>query len=165
MKEYFVIAILMIGTYCHSVSQMVLTHWGWVTHICISKLTINVSDSGLSPGRHQAIVWMNHTRILFIGRLGTNFSEILIEIHIFSFKKMHLKMLSGNWRPFCLVLNVLTRQGQVMHIYTSQSILPSLVLNNGLSPVLCQTIFLTNSGFWLVGPLQTNFSEIQMKSQ
>ena len=28
--------------------------------------------------------------ILFIGPLETNFSEILIEIHTFSFKKMHL---------------------------------------------------------------------------
>ena len=30
--------------------------------------------------------------ILLIGPLGTNFSEILIEIYIFSSKKMHLKM-------------------------------------------------------------------------
>ena len=36
-----------------------------------------------------------------------NFSEILIEIHQFLLKKMHLKMLSGKQRPFCLCLNVL----------------------------------------------------------
>ena len=36
---------------------------------------------------------------------GTKFSEILIEIHTFSFKEMHLKM-SAKWRPFCLGLNV-----------------------------------------------------------
>ena len=35
-----------------------------------------------------------------------NLSEILIEIHIFSFRKMHLKMSSGKWRPFYLSLNV-----------------------------------------------------------
>ena len=40
--------------------------------------------------------------------MGTNFTEILVEIHAFSFKKMHLKMSSGKWRPFCLGLNVLT---------------------------------------------------------
>ena len=34
-----------------------LTHWGRVTHICVSKLTINGSDNGLSPGRCQAIIW------------------------------------------------------------------------------------------------------------
>ena len=39
--------------------------------------------------------------------LGTNFSEILIEIHTFSFKEMHWKMSSGKWRPFCVCHNVL----------------------------------------------------------
>ena len=45
--------------------------------------------------------------ILLIGPLGTNFSEILLEIYILSFIKMHLKMSSRRWRPFCLGLNVL----------------------------------------------------------
>ena len=39
--------------------------------------------------------------------LGTNFNEILIEIHINSFKKIHLKMSSGKWRPSYLGLNML----------------------------------------------------------
>ena len=56
-----------------------LTHWGRVTHICVSKLTIIGSNNGLLPDRRQAI----------------------------SFKKMHLKMSSGKWRPSCLGLNVL----------------------------------------------------------
>ena len=84
----------------------VLTHWDRVTHICVSKLTIISSDNGLSPGRRQAIIWTNAGKLLF-GPPGTNFSEILIEIHIFSFKKMHLKMSSAKWCPFCLGLNVL----------------------------------------------------------
>ena len=83
-----------------------LTHWGRVTHICVSKTTIIGSDNGLSPGRRQAIIWTN-AGILLIGTLGTNFSEILIECHSFSFKKMHMKMSSGKWRPSCLGLNVL----------------------------------------------------------
>ena len=33
-----------------------LTHWGRVTHICITKLTNIGSDNGLSPGRRQAII-------------------------------------------------------------------------------------------------------------
>ena len=41
-------------------------------------------------------------------RLGTNFSEILIEILAFSLKKMRLKVSSGKWRPFCFGLNELT---------------------------------------------------------
>ena len=78
-----------------------------MTHICVSKLTIIGSDNGLLPGLRQAIIWTN-AGILLISPFGTNFSEILIEIHIFSFKKMHLKM-SGNWWPFCLGLIVLRR--------------------------------------------------------
>ena len=77
-----------------------------MTHICVGNRTIIGSDNGLSPGRRQAITWTN-VGILLIGPLGTNFSEMLIEIHTFSFKKIHLKMSSGKWRPFCLGLNVL----------------------------------------------------------
>ena len=75
-----------------------LTHWGRVTHICVGKLTIIGSD--------KAIIWTN-AGILLIGHLGTIFSEILIEIHTFSFKKIDLKMSSGKWRPSCLGLIVL----------------------------------------------------------
>ena len=56
-----------------------LTHWGWVTQIFVSKLTIIGSDNGLSPGRRQAIIWTN-AGILLIEPLGTNLSEILIGI-------------------------------------------------------------------------------------
>ena len=55
----------------------VLTHWGLVTHICVSRLTISGSDNGLPPGRRQAIIWTN-AGIFLIAPLGTNFSEILI---------------------------------------------------------------------------------------
>ena len=83
-----------------------LTHWGRVTHICVSKRTIIGSDNGLPPGRRQAIIWTN-AGILLIGPLGTYFSEILIGVQTFSFKKMHLKMSSAKCRPFCPGLNVL----------------------------------------------------------
>ena len=77
-----------------------------VTHICVGNLTIIGPDNGLSPGRRQAIIWTN-AGILLIGPWGTNFSEIFIGIQTFSFKKMHLKMSSAKWHPFCLGLNVL----------------------------------------------------------
>ena len=83
-----------------------LTHWGRATHICAGKLTIIGSDNGLSPGRRQAIIWTN-VGILLIGPLRTNLSEILIGIQTFSFRKMHLKISSATWRPFCLGLNEL----------------------------------------------------------
>ena len=90
----------------HVSAKLWLTHWGRVTHICIGKLTIIGSDNGLLPGRRQAIIW-TIAGILLIGPLGTNFSEILIKIHTFSFKKIHLKMASRKWRPFCLGLDEL----------------------------------------------------------
>ena len=83
-----------------------LTHWGRVTHICVSKLPILGSDNGLSLIRRQAIIWTN-AGILLIRTLGTNFSEIFIQIHSFWNKNMHLKMSSGKCRPFYLGLNVL----------------------------------------------------------
>ena len=85
---------------------LALTHWGQLTHICISKLTIIGSDNGLSPGRRQAIIWTN-AGILLIGFLATNFNDISIAIRKLSFKKSHLKMSSGKWRTICLGLNVL----------------------------------------------------------
>ena len=86
--------------------SLFLTHWGRATHICISKLTIIGSDNGLSADRHQAIIWTN-AGLLLIGPLGTNLSEILIEILTFSFTKMRLKVSSAKQRTFCLGLNEL----------------------------------------------------------
>ena len=62
-----------------------LTHWGRVTHICVSKPTTIGSDDGLSPDRRQGIIWTN-AGLLLVGPWGTNFSEIFIEILTFSFK-------------------------------------------------------------------------------
>ena len=74
-------------------TKICLSYFIQVMHICVSKLTIIGSDNGLPPGWRQAIIWTN-AGILVIGPLGTNFSEILIEIYTFSFKKLHLKISS-----------------------------------------------------------------------
>ena len=84
-----------------------LTHLGRVTHICVVKLTITASDNGLLPERHQAIIWTN-AGILLIEPLGTNFSEILIEIQTFSLKKIRLKMSSAKCCSFRPGLNELS---------------------------------------------------------
>ena len=68
-----------------------------MTHIYVSKLAIIGLDNDFSPGRRQAIIWTN-AGILQIG----------IEIHKFSFKKIHFKMSSGKLRQFYLILNVIT---------------------------------------------------------
>ena len=87
----------------------VLTHWGRVTHLCVGSVTFIGTDNGLSPGRRQAIIWTN-AGILLTGSLWTNLSEMIIETHTFSFKKIHLKISSAKWRPFYLGLNVVNLQ-------------------------------------------------------
>ena len=77
-----------------------------MTHICIGKQTIIVSDNGLSPGWHQAIIWTN-AGILLIGPLWTNFNEILVQMEAFLLKRILLKMLSVICCSFCLGLSVL----------------------------------------------------------
>ena len=63
-----------------------------MTHICIGNLFISRSDIGLLP----ELIWTNAV-ISLIGPLGTNVSDILIEINYLSLKKVHLKM-SAKWR-------------------------------------------------------------------
>ena len=105
-----------------------LTHWGRGTHICVGKLTTIGSDNGLSPGRHQAIIWTN-AGILLIRPVGTYFSEILIEIQKFSFKKIDLKMSSGKWWPSRLGRNMLTFHTKSLIAHES---IPSVFANTSI---------------------------------
>ena len=68
-----------------------LIDWGRMTHICVGNLAIIGSDNCLSPGRRHAIIWTD-AGILLIGPSETDFNEILIKNHTFSFKKIYLKM-------------------------------------------------------------------------
>ena len=58
------------------------------------------SDNGLSPIRRQANIYTN-AGLLTSGPLKTNFGEILIKMQNFPFTKMHIKISSAIWRPFC----------------------------------------------------------------
>ena len=81
----------------------------WKLFWCIYasvKHTNNASHNSLSPDQCQSFIWTN-AGILLIGSLGTNFNEIVIKIHVFLFKRIHLKMLAGKWGQFCLSFNVL----------------------------------------------------------
>ena len=71
------------------------------------RWTIIGSDNGLLLERRQVIIWTN-AGILLIAPLGTNFSEILIEIQTFSLKKIRLKMSSAKCCSLRPNLNVLT---------------------------------------------------------
>ena len=130
-----------------------------MTHICVGKLTIIGSDNGLAPSWRQVIIWTSAC-ILLIGSLGTNINGILIRIqnsNIFIIK-MHLKMSSAKWRPFCIGPHVLTHWGRVTHICVIN--LTIIGSDNGLSPGRRQAIIWTNAGILLIGPLGTNFNEV-----
>ena len=51
----------------------------------------NDSGNGLSPIERQVINWTN-ADLLSIGTLETNFNEIRIEIHDFSFTKLRVNL-------------------------------------------------------------------------
>ena len=128
-----------------------------MTHICIGNLTIVGSDNGLSPGRHQAIMWTS-AGILLIGPLKTNFNEILIEILTFSLKKMRLKISSAKWRPFRLGLNVLIDALSLQHwwhiscpisrrCFSSNTFAPSSYRGQNLRTSTLNTVF-WNVCYW-----------------
>ena len=128
----------------------ILTHWGRVTHICVSKLTSIGSDNGLSPVPRQATIWTT-AGILLIWTLGTNSSEILNAIHTFSFTKMHLKMLSAKWRLFRLGLNKLmnypfydTPQYSACHLHVSLHVPNNFnrLIVNSYVPLGCVAVIL-----------------------
>ena len=148
-----------------SLAHNQLTHWGRVTHICVGNLTIIGSDNGLSPGQRQAIIW-NNARILLIGPLGTNFNDISIEIHTFSFKKMHFKMSSAKWRPFCHGLNVLNIIFNLhkLHKRTYYTLTCKLCIHMHfcntekkcpISIPLCRISWKVNNNWWYDIPMRT----------
>ena len=62
----------------------------------------------LLPGHNQAIIWTN-ADIQSIRPQGTYFNEILFEIQILSFKKMHLNMSAVKWWP-CEAIEAMWRR-------------------------------------------------------
>ena len=104
-----ILPVSFLKTYCNIMIwwKIALGNSGYGAHIDGLVQDCSNPTVNLSPDRRQAIIRTN-AGILLIEPLWTNFSEISIEIHTFSFKEMHLKMSSGKWRPFCLGPNVLT---------------------------------------------------------
>ena len=75
------------------------THWGRVTHICVSRLTIIDSYNGLSPPGAKPL----SEQMLEYCWLGPwEIQWNLIEIYTFSFMKIHWKMAVTLTRPHCV---------------------------------------------------------------
>ena len=83
-------------------------HWGRVTHICVSKLTVIGSDNGMSPDRRQAIIWTN-AEILLIGPFGTKFnrnSNIFVQEN--AFESVVCEMAAISSRPQCVKISTIS---------------------------------------------------------
>ena len=98
IKEFHIMIMKYIIRFekCHLIMifEIVLTHLGRMTHICVGDLIIIVSNNGLAPGRRQSITWTN-AGLLSMWLIKTNSSEIWVGILSFSFYKMHLKISSA----------------------------------------------------------------------
>ena len=90
-----------------SICSMLFVYQGFIMLLCHSMSSTKFT----TLNSRQAIILTN-AGILLIRTLGTNFIEIVREIHTFSSKKMHLEMSSVKRRPFCLGLNVLINYQQ-----------------------------------------------------
>ena len=78
-----------------------LSHWGRVTHICISKLTIIVSDNGLSPNQRQAIIWANDGCNIVHWALGNELQwNLNRNLHIFIQENLFEKYRLENFGHF-----------------------------------------------------------------
>ena len=86
---------------------------------------------------------------LSIGPLQTNISENLIEIHIFAFKKMHLKMSSGKMASILSGPQWVNMNQVSMLVYSRSVTMPGLDQNWSLLPALGRfrrKVVLTNYG-------------------
>ena len=135
--------------WCRSFSWL-LTHWSRVTHICVSKL----ATIGLRPGRRQTIICTN-AGLSLNGPLGTNFSEISIEMHASSFKKMYLKTSPAKWRLFRL--NVSIPLGNTTSTFALLLIQIVLITGVNVSEVLFEGV---DKGVCLTRVLEYNFGKI-----
>ena len=118
-------------------------------HICVSKLTNVGSNSGLSPGRHRAIIWTN-AGILFIGPLGRNklkwnlnwTSHIFVQENAFEIAVREISAIFS-W------LQCVDKSSPMAHVCDSNyAILDS---GDGLSPNRRQSVICTNAGTLLIG--------------
>ena len=78
-----------------------LAHLPLVPHIFVSESGQHCCRWWLASIRRQAIIQTN-AWLLWIGHLGTNFNDLLINIQNFLLTRMHLTISSAKWRPFHL---------------------------------------------------------------
>ena len=122
---------------CFTIGSPSLTHWVWMTQICVSKLgrhwcryrRVDIS----APSHYLNRCWHNLDWTLW-----TNFRELKMKIERFPYKKMHFKMSSAKCQPFCLGLNML-----ITFVHPQNSILMKIASPRTcwLQPVTCWIVY------------------------
>ena len=109
---------------------------------------INGSENGLAPNRHQTIIWTKDD-LLLIWPFEISFNEISMNIQIFSFKKIHLKISFEKWRSFFLGLDMLTPRLQSIESFWSHAFCNHhMDLDNTLRTIQQQQKWLM--GLWII---------------
>ena len=99
----------MLDMYLHKSAVEAPAKWTWLKWSYVF-LYNNIFYPPLVPHIYAS---GSYNGLWSIGPLGTNCSEILIKIQNVSFMKMHLKMSSAKWRPFCPGGDELTNEALV----------------------------------------------------
>ena len=117
--------------------------------------------NGLSPVQCQAIMWTN-AGLLSVRPLGTNLSEIQMERLSFSFTKMHLKISSVKWQPFCqgedeliLVQVVVWCHQSISHMVTLDIWL--IHMSNPDKVVSCMNVYYIEMIKWMIRMVSSGF--------
>ena len=97
-----------------------LNEAGWCTYASVKYANIG-SDKGLLPDWHQTIIWTNN-HLLPSGPSGIKAKVISFKTWKCLFKKIHLKMSSVTWQPFCPSLTVLRYTFYVQHTFPGNDI-------------------------------------------
>ena len=105
---------------CKTLILWVLTHWGRVTHICVSKLTIIDSDNGLSLPSHYLNQCWNIVNWILRNKLQWNFiwkSDIFIQEN--ALENVVCEMASILSQPQCLKTSLKKEPSRYQLIPTS----------------------------------------------
>ena len=96
-----IMGLVAIHMSTYNIQPTNLTHWGRMTHFASinQPSLVQIMACHLVGAKPLSEPMLE---LLLIGNSETNFSEIVSEIHTFSFKKMHLKISSTKWLAFRL---------------------------------------------------------------
>ena len=156
-SEFFIYQTVV---YCIKLS----THRGRVTHICVNDGRSSWVQAMAYRLFH--VLPLPEPMMIYCQSGPWNWISIYFEgkyTYTQNNQENAFEISSAKFRPCCLDINVLTHWGRVTHICVGN--LTIIGSDNGLSPGRRQAIIWTNAGILLIGPLETNFSEIQIGIQ